>query len=743
MSQSDQFPRFPYHILDAEDCFEKLDLGRNFDVRQGLSKREAERRLARYGLNQLSRKQSNVFEKIYRQLSNKLALIFMALVVISALRAITATATDACIRNWINAGVFITYILSNTRFGIWQERKAEEAAEALHSPFSAKVIRDGQQQKIPSNKVVPGDIVFLGLGDHVPADMRCLQVANLQCQEAALTGESLLVDKQIAPLSCENPEDAEHMPLGDRVNLCFGATYVTQGRGMGVAIYTGDRTESGLINAPVNKVERNKTDVLEQTDHISKWLALFMVLTAIVTMLVAIFLTGLNPLDAFTVALTCALAMTPQSLDVNLTYAWAVMNMGKHNAIIRALPAIDTLGIITVICSDKTIMDPSKPECVQAIKDAHEAGIRVAMITGDNEDTAQTIGRMLGIVSPEYPGAVTGVELDEMTEDQLRLAVMTNNVFARATPENKIQIVKALQSEGQICSMTGDRINDAPALKTANMGVAMGLEVTDVAREASEMILEDDNFATIVYAVREGRRVWDNAHKVLLAIIPICMAQGLSLLFGIGGLQKLILTPFQVYICNSVCACLAGFLGLESAEKGIMLKPPRRVGKRLVTHSLLLRMAFATMTLVTCTVAAVFIANSIKDYPIGMQRSLANNTLTFSACSVAMSARFAHISAVHPRVFMGNKAIIYCVLCIVVFQLFITYTPGVNIILSMDGQDGLQWIIVIVCVFITFFVMEGEKALRRCLKAHRADTDNNLRDEMHLSHPSRVSIIRN
>ena len=379
------------------------------------------------------------------------------------------------------------------------------------------------------------------------------------------------------------------------------------------------------------------------------------------------------------------------------------------------------------------IMDPPRPECVQAIADAHGAGVRVEMITGDHKDTAQAIGSMLGLVSPKYPGAVTGVELDDMSEEELRTAVMKYNVFARATPENKIQIVKALQAEGQICSMTGDGVNDAPALKAANMGVAMGLEGTDVAREASEMILAGDNFATIVYAVREGRVVWDNLRKVLLVNTPINNAQGLSVLFGmIFGLKQPILTPIQVLYCNLICAVTLGFVcAIEPAEKGIMDIPPRRTGKPLVGCYLFLQIAIGKVTLVACTVGAVFVAAAIKPYPLGMQRSLASNALTCSACSITLSARFAYNSAVHPRVFMGNKAAVYSVLITVALQLFITYVPGVNtIIFSMHGQDGIQWLITVVCVFITFFVMEGEKAFRRHLKAKGYDTADSLRDEL-------------
>lgn len=365
------------------------------------------------------------------------------------------------------------------------------------------------------------------------------------------------------------------------------------------------------------------------------------------------------------------------------------------------------------------------------------------MITGDHKDTALAIGAMLGIVSAKYPNAVTGVELDAMDEAQLRHAVMHNNVFARATPENKIQIVKALQAEGQTSSMTGDGVNDAPALKAANMGVAMGLEGTDVAREASEMILADDNFATIIYAVREGRVVWDNLRKVLLVNTPINNAQGMSVLFGmICGLKQPILSPIQVLYCNLICAVTLGFVcAIEPAEKGIMEIPPRRVGKRLVGRYLFLRIALGTATLVALTVGSVFVAYAINpNYPLGMQRSLASNALTFSACGITLSARFAYQNAIHPRVFMGNRASVYSLIIVTVLQLAITYIPGLNrIVFTMEGQDWIQWILVIISFFVTFFVMEGEKAFRRYLKAQGRDTDDSQIDEMfddHVSNPS-------
>merc|ERR1719276_48665 len=235
------------------------------------------------------------------------------------------------------------------------------------------------------------------------------------------------------------------------------------------------------------------------------------------------------------------------------------------------------------------------------------------MIIGDHKDTAIAIGSTLGLVDEKYPSGITGPELDAMNEDQLKEAVQKYNVFARASPENKLQIVKALQAQKQVSSMTGDGVNDAPSLKQADMGVAMGLEGTDVAREASDMILADDNFATIVYAVREGRVVWDNLRKVLLVNTPINNAQGMSVLFGlICGLPYTPLTAIQVLYCNLICAVTLGFVtAVEPAEDGIMNLPPRRVGKRLIGRFLFLRIALGTVVLVACTVGSVFWARNL------------------------------------------------------------------------------------------------------------------------------------
>jgi magnesium-transporting ATPase (P-type) len=218
----------------------------------------------------------------------------------------------------------------------------------------AVVVRNGQDVKIPSGDLVPGDIVRVSLGDRIPADLRMMEVTNLAAQEAALTGESVPVDKTVEPIV--GAADPNSQPLGDRHNMCYSATLISSGSGTGLVVATGDNTEIGTINALVNKVETKKTALLQQIDQVSKWLAIFIVIIAVFTWLIAFFITEQDGLDALTTALVGAVAMIPEGLEaiVTMTYGWAVSNMAKQNAIIRALPAVETLGSVTVICSDKT-----------------------------------------------------------------------------------------------------------------------------------------------------------------------------------------------------------------------------------------------------------------------------------------------------------------------------------------------------------------------------------------------------
>lgn len=1016
MSNEDEPPCHSWHAMSVEEVVAALGLKSDV-VKMGLSSEDASERLERFGPNKMTEGvKKTLCQRIYDQVANVLVGILVFVAVISAIRAGVATDANTIVTNSIQVFLIVLVITVNTIIGIVQEGSAEKAAEALKNMLStnALVLRNGKEVEVPSAEVVPGDIVIINTGDKVPADIRFFNVSNVACGEAALTGESVPIDKTVAAIEVKgNPELT---PLGDRHNMAFSATLVAQGRGSGIVIATGDQTQIGTINALVGTVEKKRTNVLEQIDYISKWIAFFVTLSAIVTFLISFLYANQGAFDSLSIALVCAVGMIPEGLEaiVTMTYAWAVSNMAKKNAIIRALPAVETLGSVTVICSDKTgtltqnkmsvvayvtsnaryrvdvnfkdrseasfvrddtylnvraghqentsldkliedgpnsniprrgkaaasyhmavtdlekpppsmhehqvdydvdttpvangespsitfiksslaggilcsrcvlgvdgtregeignpteisilraaynagidveglkekvpivtevpfsssykfmstihepfedvdgkghdgkyivhvkgapdrmlslcakqakagniheeepirrnywteqiailsshglrvlaltraviskaevnpgeqlgpefvndrsekqwltmvglcaIQDPPRPECIDAISTAHKAGVRVAMITGDHKDTAIAIGTVLGLVDERYPSGVTGPELDAMNEEQLKDAVMNYNVFARASPENKLQIVKALQSQKQVTSMTGDGVNDAPSLKQADMGVAMGLEGTDVAREASDMILADDNFATIVVAVREGRVVWDNLRKILLVNTPINNAQGMSVLFALAcGLKNSPLTAIQVLYSNLICACTLGFVcAIEPAEDGIMDMPPRRVGKRLVGRYLFFRIAVGTWIMITVVLLGTFWARS-HGYSVALQRSVAFNVLDFGAISVCLSARFSYNSSFHPRIFKGNALCWYSVLLVAVLQVVITYTPGLNdVIFNMDPMPLDCWGVTLAGMIIVFFVMEVEKAILRVCKSQGQDTDD-------------------
>ena len=339
-----------WHVLDVDSTMDTLKTSMG-----GLSTGKAKELLNVYGYNQLTeKKKKTLLERIWGQVNNVLVGILVVVAVVSSAKAATAKTTEDMITNWLEVALIIFVITLNAWIGIMQEGSAEKAANALKSMLSsdAEVIRDGVNTEIPANELVPGDVVVLKTGDRVPADLRMIEVSNLACTEAALTGESLPVEKQTTAIESSDPAA---VPLGDRKNMAFSATRCSQGRGLGIVTSTGDHTQIGTINALVNNVEVKKTAVLQQIDNVSKVIAAFVILCGTITFFVAFFHVDQEPLDAVAIALVCAVAMIPEGLAsiVSLTYAYAVSNMAKMNAIIRMLPAVETLGSVTVICSDK------------------------------------------------------------------------------------------------------------------------------------------------------------------------------------------------------------------------------------------------------------------------------------------------------------------------------------------------------------------------------------------------------
>lgn len=353
---TNQLRIFPWHSKEKEEVLSKLGLNADSHC-TGLSSAEAATRLANYGPNKLSEKEKvTLLQRIWKQVANLLVGILVFVAIVSGIKAMTADNPEDITTNGIQVGLILFVITVNTIIGIVQEGSAEKAADALKAMLSsdAVVVRDGKDVKVPADQIVPGDIVRLSLGDRVPADLRMLEVGNLAALEAALTGEAVPIDKTVDSIVVDG--DPNSQPLGDRHNMCYSATLISQGSGVGVVVATGDNTEIGTINALVNKVEKKKTNVLEQIDTVSFYLFFFICLTCLASWNVAFFMTGESALDALSTALVSAVAMIPEGLEaiVTMTYAWAVSKMAKKNAIIRALPAVETLGSVTTICSDKT-----------------------------------------------------------------------------------------------------------------------------------------------------------------------------------------------------------------------------------------------------------------------------------------------------------------------------------------------------------------------------------------------------
>lgn len=755
----------------------------------GLSDAEARRRLLEVGPNQLRRVEgAGLLEILWRQVASPMIYVLLASAVLALL---TGKRVDGL--------VILGVVVVNALIGFFQEFRAGRAIRALMEivPEMATVMRDGVRRSIPAAEVVPGDVIVLESGDKVAADLRVLRQRSLRVEEAMLTGESQPIAKHMNTLD-------PGLALADRRNVVFGGTLVLSGSGTGVVVATGAATELGRISALLQEADTLETPLMRQLDSVGRWLAVGIVSVAGLLLVVG-FLRGYPLVDALLVAVTLAVAAIPEGLPAIVTIALAigVQRMARRRAVIRSLPAAETLGATTVICSDKTgtltrnemtvqvvrtpagcfdlegvgyepagrvvrrsdgteaskaeveellraglldsdaqleagpggwrvvgdptegalvvaavkagldpealreawprldvipfeserrfmaalhalpgggavifakgapeailarcaegtdgdqvmawveemaaggmrvlavaaadaapgvsaleegdvaglrllgivgMMDPPRPEAIDAIRRCHEAGIVVKMITGDHRATAVAIGRQLGLVA-EGTGGVTGVELDRLDADGMEEVVARENVFARVAPEHKLALVRALQRRGHVVAMTGDGVNDSPALRQADIGVAMGITGTGASKEAADIVLADDNFATIAAAVEEGRRVYDNLVKSLAFVIPTNLGLALILLTAvmafpmIAGRPLLPMTPTQTLWINLVAAvALALPLAFEAREPGLMRRPPRRPGEPILGRFVLFRSALVAI-LMTAGALGVF-----------------------------------------------------------------------------------------------------------------------------------------
>lgn len=691
------------------------------DMHHGLDENEARKRLLEHGKNRLhERKKKSFIRRFISQFNDFMIIILLSAAAVSFVTSVLVGDADIT-----DSVIILAIVTLNALLGAIQQMRAEHSLEALKrlsSPHSL-VIRGGKEYSISSEEIVPGDLIRLRAGDMVCADCRIIECKNLQVDESSLTGEAHSVTKDA---------DITHDSLtaiGDIKNMLMSSAHITSGEAIAIAVKTGMDTEVGKIASLLMEPDEISTPLEKRLADTGKTLGIAALFICGIIFMIGT-LKHIPPFEMFMTSVSLAVAAIPEGLPaiVTIMLALGLMKMSRHNAIIRNLPSVETLGCATVICTDKTgtltlnkmtvrdmrsrdtrlmlelcilcseegdyinptdsailsaaeshklsiedirriypktecvpfeskrkrmsvlcgdrmiikgaleyilplctkfyngssevpltsqlrnkilkdntemtdnalrviacayrkgvheikendlvfagligISDPPRPEAADAVKLCHGAGIRTVMITGDHANTALAIAKMVGICSDDGY-AVTGKELDEMDDSTLYDTVMKCSVYARVSPSHKSRIVKALRDGGEVVAMTGDGVNDAPALRAADIGCSMGISGTDVAKSASDMILTDDNFATIVYAVREGRAIYDNIRKAVKFLLSSNIGEILTVMFGIVFGCSSPLTAIELLWVNLVTDSFPAIaLGLDPAAADIMQRKP-------------------------------------------------------------------------------------------------------------------------------------------------------------------------
>ena len=881
---------------------------------QGLSAQQALDRLAQHGPNRLADiKPPSAWVRLARQFHNMLLYVLMA-----------AAAVTAMLGHWVDAGVISAVVLLNAVIGFIQEGKAEKALAAIRHMLSphAQVLRDGRLTDVDAADLVPGDVVQLASGDRLPADVRLLMARNFRVDEAALTGESVPVEKSVAGVAAE-------AAIGDRTCMAYAGTLVTQGQARAVVVATGNQTELGRIGRMLADVESTTTPLLRQMEGVGRTLTLVILCVAAVLFVFGVWVRHMPAGEMFMAAVGLAVAAIPEGLPAIMTIALAmgVQRMAKRHAVIRRLPAVEALGSVTVICSDKTgtltrnemtvqrvmlagqalavqgagyapegaidgtqhaalaqllqaaalcndahlaseegvwtltgdptegalltlamkgglqpaplrqassrvdvvpfesdhrymatlhaepsgqgtvawvkgaperllahcshvlqadgaqapldeaqwhaaveaqarqgrrvlalarktlpadqtsldhadvaqglvllglvaIIDPPREEAVRAVATCQQAGIRVVMITGDHGVTASAIAGQLGMGAPgDTLVALTGPELEAMSDAELQQAVRATRVFARASPEHKIRLVRALQANGEVVAMTGDGVNDAPALKQADVGVAMGMKGTEAAKQAGAIVLADDNFASIAHAVEEGRTVYDNLKKTITFLLPINGGESLSLLLAILLGVALPIAPAQILWVNMVSSiALALVLAFEPTERDVMNRPPRRPDEPMLSPFVLWRI---------CFVSVLFMAGIFGMHGWALSwgadettaRTVAVNTLVAMEVFYLFSVRYLKSPSFTWQGVQGTPLVLLSVGAVWLLQLLFTYAPFMNVLFESRPLGWRVGVAIVAAGAAVLVILELEKAVLRRLWPAQPTADFPVRGE--------------
>lgn len=852
-----------WHLLSITEIAELLN-----STPTGIDNSIASERLTEYGKNKIEdTKKKTVWQIMLHQLSDFMILI---LIVVAIVSGFLGDLTDTFI--------ILAIIIINATVGFIQEYRSEKAMQALKNmvPSYARVIREGNTLEIATAELVPGDVVLLEAGNIIPADIRFFETHQLKVDESALTGESHNVEKNSETLPKGN------YSLGDRINMGFKGTHITNGRGKAYVMATGMNTELGLI-AKMIQTQEKSTPLQRRLAAFGKRLSIFVLLICALIFGFG-WWRGEDALTMLLTSISLAVAAIPEALPalVTIALAFGAKRLAKNNALIRKLPAVETLGSVTHICSDKTgtltlnkmtvqetyeipnvdsatiflqnsflpsamalnndvskdqkgkwlgdstevalvqfafdknkerthlektfpriaelpfdstrkcmttfhktekgiiaitkgavelllekldenqkslipeleskvnemaekgyrvigyaikemeslpelhnvaviesamtligfagIIDPPREEAKQAVAECKLAGIIPIMITGDHKLTAIAIAKQLGIMVSEEDLVLSGSELAALTEQEFDSIVEKVRVYARVNPEQKLKIVNALHDRGQIVAMTGDGVNDAPALKNADIGIAMGINGTEVSKEASHMILLDDNFTTIVVAVKHGRKVFDNILKFIKYIMTGNSGEIWAIFLAPFFLLPIPLLAIHILWINLVTDGLPGLaLASEPAEANIMKRPPRKPKENIFSNGMGRHILWVGFLMGITTIG-------IQYWAINSQNShwqtMAFTVLCFSQMGHVMAIRSDRESLFKIGLF-SNKPLLGALFLTVVLQLILIYSPFFNGIFKTQPLSMYELGITLVVSTVVFWAVELEKWIFR------------------------------
>ncbi len=852
-----------WHLISSQETALILESGA-----RGISSYTAREKLDQFGANEIAKANVRTPASILlRQISD---FMIIALIIASVISGMIGEIADTVI--------ILAIVVLNTVIGFSQEYRAEKAIQALKemTAATARVIRDGRLLEMSSSELVPGDLVLLEAGNIVPADIRLSESVNLQVNESALTGESVEVAKTSAAM-----EDGEFV-LGEIANMIFKGTHVSKGRASGYVVATGMNTEFGKI-ARLIQGTGTMTPLQKRLADFGKRLsaAIFIICGLIFTLGL---IRGEETFQLLLTAISLAVAAIPEALPAVVTIALAIgaKRMVKQNALIRKLPAVESLGSVTYICSDKTgtltmnkmkvveaveidhgisipgignerlfalclalnndtsvkeggvligdsteialaeysavkgidreeciksfpriseipfdsvrkkmttihktgagllcitkgaaeillegisedqlekkegwkkevermsakgyrvlglsvkllpdsgesgipedaedsmvfigyagMTDPPRAGVQEAVKRCKSAGVVPVMITGDHPATAEAIARQIGILENREDKLLTGKEVSRLDPEEFEEIVLNTKVYARVSPEEKLKIVRALQDRGQFVAMTGDGVNDAPALKNADIGVAMGISGTEVAKEASDMVLLDDNFSTIVNAIGSGRRIFDNILKFIKYVMTGNSGEIWTMLLAPFLGLPIPLLPIHLLWINLVTDGLPGLaLASEPAEKNIMERKPRNPGDNIFSGGMAYHIIWVGLLIgfLCIGIQAVFFEISSDKW-----QTMVFTALCFCQIGHLLAIRSGNESLFKAGVF-SNTPLLFAAALTVLLQIMLIYVPAFNMFFRTKPLSAFELAATFSAAVIVFLMVEFEKYLKR------------------------------